>query len=98
MYMCIQFCLRSTNRHFLSDGLDLNLTLTASTLTFAPDDVLVDFEFRVFVDELFEAPESVTLFLEPEAGESAVEVLGSALVTILDSDSETIVVVGVVVA
>ena len=75
----------------LPDEVDLNFTLMASTLTFAPNDVLVDFEFRVYVDGLFEAPELVTLLLEPVGGESAVEVLGSGLVTIMDSDSEIII-------
>lgn len=55
-------------------------------MTFSASDMTLDFSFLVLQEGIFEEAETVSLFLEPAEGETAVQVPDTAQVFILDSD------------
>lgn len=57
-------------------------------MTFSPSDETVDFMISIYQEGIYEAAESVFLFLEPAVNETAVETAGTAEVLIMDNDSE----------
>lgn len=74
---------------FSLEGVDFNLTLSSTVITFPPSDVIVDFMFLVFQEGTYEAVEGISLFLEAADGELAVDVsAGRGQVLISDSDSK----------
>ncbi len=72
----------------LSEGLDFNLTLEARTVTFFPGDATLDFSLPVYRDGVYEAVERLSLTLQAQDGETAVQAVGGAQVLIVDSDSK----------
>ena len=62
--------------------------MNAMEITFGPNDATKNFSVLLLQEGTYEMDEALSLFLVPEAGETAVNIQGSGLVIIEDSDSK----------